>query len=251
MGDFMRKIAYLTIDDSPTKDMREKVDYLFSKDIPAVWFCTGKAMEKYPEEVVYAIKKGFVIGNHSYSHPHFSGISLAECKNEIKLTDEIIEQAYKRSGIARPVKVFRFPYGDKGGLKGDDVTAQYEGIGMERKEALQKFLSTLGYRKGFFPGITYNYYKAYKLDEDIDWYWTYDIMDWELYREEREFGFDSIEKIFDKMEENDPENWKGLNCFLSEDIILTHDQTATTKEFKRIIDRLISKNIEFRLPQFK
>ena len=35
----MRKIAYLTIDDGPSKDMKMKVDYLVSKGIPAIWFC--------------------------------------------------------------------------------------------------------------------------------------------------------------------------------------------------------------------
>lgn len=251
MEDIMGKIAYLTIDDSPTKDMSEKVDYLFSKNIPAIWFCVGRNIEKYMDEVVYAIKKGFIIGNHSYSHPHFSEISVAEGMKEIKITDEIIEQAYKLSELERPVKVFRFPYGDKGGLKGDDVLVQYEGEGKVRKEEFQRFLKDLGYRCGDYSGITYDYFKKYKLDEDIDWYWTYDIMDWELSLQVNQYGFDSIEKIFNKMDENDPDNWNGLNYILSEDIILTHDQISTTKVFQPIIDRLISKNIEFRLPSFK
>ncbi len=247
----MNKVAYLTIDDSPTKDMRVKVDYLFSNRIPAIWFCTGMAMEENMEDVVHAIKKGFVIGNHSYSHPHFSEIDLAMGEHEIRTTDEIIERAYQMAEIERPAKVFRFPYGDKGGLNGDDVSVQSDHTRSKKKELLQSFLKDMGYTGACSPKITYAHYKKYNLDRDIDWYWTYDIMDWELYRDTREFGFDSIEKIFNKMDQNDPEDWKGLNDPLSEDIILTHDQTATTKEFSLIMDRLISKNIEFRLPAFK
>jgi len=33
-----RKIAYLTIDDAPTKDFRKKVDFLIKKKVPATFF---------------------------------------------------------------------------------------------------------------------------------------------------------------------------------------------------------------------
>ena len=60
-----KKIAYLIIDDGPSKDMKKKVDFLVSKKIPAIWFCRGDYLEKRPEAAVYAIKKGHIIGNHS------------------------------------------------------------------------------------------------------------------------------------------------------------------------------------------
>lgn len=234
----MKKIAYLTIDDSPSKDMRLKADFLFSKKIPAIWFCTGKAIESNMNDVIYAIKKGFIIGNHSYGHPHFSEIDLSTGEKEIKMTDDIIEHAYKIANIERPVKVFRFPYGDKGDRNSD------------KKEVLQIFLKELGYTGPNRINITYEIYNKNNLAKDIDWFWTYDIMDWELYRATRIFGYDSIEKIYEKMDQDDPEGWKGLNFPLSEDIILVHDHEATTKEFFLCIDRLISKKIEFRLPVF-
>ncbi|MBN1888244.1 MAG: polysaccharide deacetylase family protein [Thermoflexales bacterium] len=52
------KIAYLTIDDAPSPMMREKVDYLVRKKIPAVWFCIGEFLDRRPELALYAIQNG-------------------------------------------------------------------------------------------------------------------------------------------------------------------------------------------------
>ncbi len=46
---------------------------------------------------MFAIKKGFIIGNHSYAHPHFSKITKEEAFEQIKKTDKIIEEVYKKS----------------------------------------------------------------------------------------------------------------------------------------------------------
>ena len=55
------KIAYLTIDDSPSSTFIRKIDYLSDQNIPAVFFCIGNLMEKYSNEIIEAIHKGFVI----------------------------------------------------------------------------------------------------------------------------------------------------------------------------------------------
>ena len=85
------KKVFLTIDDSPSSTFIEKLDYLESKNIPAVFFCIGNLMEKREEMMVECVNRGFSIGNHSYSHPHFSKIDIDQCKIEIEKTDEIIE----------------------------------------------------------------------------------------------------------------------------------------------------------------
>ena len=41
----MRKKIYLTIDDSPSPQFRENLDYLIERKIPAVFFCIGNRME--------------------------------------------------------------------------------------------------------------------------------------------------------------------------------------------------------------
>ena len=70
-------------------------------------------MEQYPDQVIYAIRKGFVIGNHSYSHPKFSDISIEECLEEISKTDLIIDRLYKEANVKRGKKYFRYPKGIK------------------------------------------------------------------------------------------------------------------------------------------
>lgn len=117
----IKKIAYLTIDDAPSTCLKEKVDYLYNKKIPAIFFCEGERMQKRIDLVEYAINKGFIIGNHAWDHPYFSNLSLENCFKQIKDTDNLINKIYKKAGRKRPANYFRFPYGDKGGNQsGDD-----------------------------------------------------------------------------------------------------------------------------------
>lgn len=243
----MVKIAYLTIDDSPSENMKEKVEFLMSKKIPAIWFCRGDFLEKRPEPVIFAIKNGFVIGNHSYSHPHFSEIPLKQCLEEIEKTDKIIEEIYKKTRVKRPGKVFRFPYGDKGG--GDDTEKGWPENRKDFIQTLQDFLKKLGYTQPKFKGINYQWYKKAGLLKDRDVYWTYDCLEWAVFRKNHLFGIDSLEKVFERMEEDVPEGCRGLNFPGSEEIILIHDHPESTPLFKPIIERLLSKGIEFRLPK--
>ena len=101
------KTAYLTIDDAPSPKMGEKVDYLLRKGIPAVWFCEGRYLEQRPEAAMDAIRNGFILGNHAYDHPRFSGLKLDECFDQIRRTDGLIESLYCRCGVKRPARWFR------------------------------------------------------------------------------------------------------------------------------------------------
>lgn len=225
------KTAYLTIDDAPTPDFAGKVDYLAERDIPAVIFCQGGYLEARPDLAVYAVQRGFTLGNHSYNHPYFSELDIDTCFDQIMRTDALLNAVYQRAGVARTAKYFRFPFGDKGG---------------EHKDRLQAFLRGLGYSKPAFPGITYRYYHAEGLDQDVDWYWTFDTVDYGLLMDEPTYGIDSIEKIFERMDENEPEDGRGLNDPGSEDIILMHDFVETTSVFYAMIDRLLEKGITFK-----
>ena len=64
------KKAYLTINDSPSPHIKQKVDFLLSKGIPAIFFCEGRKIEEHSNTVIYAIKNDFIIGNHSYFLPY-------------------------------------------------------------------------------------------------------------------------------------------------------------------------------------
>ena len=76
--------ALLTIDDIASKNTPAIVDYLNEKRIKAILFATGQNVERYYEEALYAVKNGMIVGNHSYSHPAFSSLTMKECMEEIE-----------------------------------------------------------------------------------------------------------------------------------------------------------------------
>jgi peptidoglycan/xylan/chitin deacetylase (PgdA/CDA1 family) len=244
----MRKIAYLTIDDAPSADFGKKIDFLQSRSVPAIFFCQGNALESYPEISVEAIQRGFVIGNHAYDHPHFSEIALETCFEQIRLTDEIIANLYDRAGVANHAKYFRFPYGDKGSLTGDDVLASITAAGIERKRTIQNYLLELGYSLPAFEGIRYKYYLKGGFLDDVDWYWTYDVHEWSMYSEQPVHGIETVEDIFTRMDEVVPEGGRGLNTPGSAEIILIHDHVETTEIFFAVVDRMLEKDLVFCLP---
>lgn len=241
------KVAYLTVDGGPSPDMKTKVDILVAQQIPAIWFCRGDCLELKSEHAIYAIKKGFIIANHSYSHQRFSDLSPNACFDEIKKTDAIIESIYRDAGIQRPVKFFRFPYGDKGGSKCTKVLEPYDREGKVRKEKIQQFLRGLGYTQPRFENISYRYYRKAGHLDDADWYWTYDVMEWAIRKPM--FGISSLEKVYKRMDEHFPKSEHGYYNN-SEEIILVHDHLETTPFFQPVIERLLGKGIDFRLPPF-
>lgn len=110
----MNKKIYLTIDDAPSKHTKKKVAFLQEHNIPAIFFCRGESMPNYKESLIFAIKNGYHLGNHSYSHPHFSKITYEQAVQEILKTEKLIDECYQLSGVKRPYKVIRFPFGDRG-----------------------------------------------------------------------------------------------------------------------------------------
>ncbi len=243
------KAAYLTIDDAPSPAMSAKVDCLSARGIPTVWFCQGTHLEQRPEEALYAIGKGFVLGNHAYDHPYFSDLSLAEGLEQIRRTDEILDGLYRRAGVKRPAKYFRFPYGDKGGGTYSEVLEPYSASGLERKQALQAYLRHLGYTQPRLEAVTYRYFRDAGLHNDVDWYWTYDAMEWTVFTAEPEFGISSLEKVLARMDEDEPEGRRGLNDPRSAEIVLVHDHLNTTAFFEPIIARLVEKGLAFASPE--
>ncbi len=137
-----QKGVFITIDDGPwihndKKDLKmqeEEINldlnygretfssflkYFIKQGIFATFFFVGKRLQialkdrNYKNLIIYAIKKGFVIGNHSYSHTPFSQLSMVDIYEEIRKTDELIEGLYLEANVKRPAKLFRFPYGDR------------------------------------------------------------------------------------------------------------------------------------------
>ncbi len=84
--------------------------------------------------------------------------------------------------------------------------------------------------------------------DDIDWYWTYDCMDWSVFSDEPIFGIDSLEAILARMDEDVPDGGRGLQYPGSSEIVLTHDHETSTHIFEPIIRRLLEKGLHFQLP---
>jgi peptidoglycan/xylan/chitin deacetylase (PgdA/CDA1 family) len=250
-----RKQAYLTIDDSPGHDFGEKVEFLHRKNVPALFFCVGNKLEAQADVVVAAIQKGYVIGNHSFSHPHFSDLSLEEGKLEISQTDKIIDRLYLLAEVPRPGKYFRFPYFDAGG----DLSAEdYEARGampepetlsypnLRRRVALQEYLLSLGYRQPSFENIDVRFFRNPSLLADVDVKCTFDQLEYYLGKPDAPWGLSSSEAILARIDEDFPFEGRSLKCQNTSDIVLVHDHDETTELFYRILCRYLEVGIEFR-----
>lgn len=100
------KIA-LTFDDGPHPRYTGQIlDVLEEYDIKATFFVVGVNAKNYPDSLIDVIKKGHEIGNHTYSHPHVSGL------NTYTLTDEVEKCESTIYGLTDyKTKLFRPPEG--------------------------------------------------------------------------------------------------------------------------------------------
>lgn len=162
------KKIFMTVDDAPSKHLKLKVDFFIKHSIPAVFFCRGEFIEENAASLVYAIQQGFMIGNHSYSHPYFSTISLQQCFDEIIRTDVLIDKCYAQAGIKRPHKVMRFPFGDRGA--GAYFAEPRTAEAFHKVMSLQQFLRAhqyVGLNIGMQSSVAY-----------LDVPWTWDSYDY-------------------------------------------------------------------------
>ncbi|MCC7305575.1 MAG: polysaccharide deacetylase family protein [Alphaproteobacteria bacterium] len=256
--------AYLTIDDGPSEKFTDFVDFLGERNIPAVFFNRGDYMEARPDDVIYGIKKGYIMANHTYSHRRASELSFEENCAEIKRTDEILEDLYKKAEVERPGKYFRFPYMDRGmgpwladpeDLKEEYRAAHLEllqaGLGhkpqepdaqqIEKKDKLQAFLKSLGYEKLPVKGVKIPWYAKTEMGKSIDSLCTYSTSDWALLeRHKGSHGFSTVKDLMAKMD-NDP--W--LNREKSNHIILAHEQAEIHGVTKELVEHFLAGDWEF------
>lgn len=235
----MTKTLYLTIDDAPSTDCIHKLDFLDEHDIKAVWFAEERYIETRPDIAVEMIKRGHIVGNHAFSHPHFSAITMDNCTNEIEKTHRLLQQIYEQAEVEWTQRYFRFPFGDKG-----NVGAALK----EQSDAIQSNLKKLGYTQPTWDDITYAHFKDVGLHQAYDWYWTYDSHDWCAYSDHPVHGIDTPEKVLARIDEDVPNSGRGINYPDSADIVLVHDHVTPDNLFQQIIAKLLTKDVEFRLP---
>ena len=200
--------AVLTIDDVPSKNTRPIVDYLESRGIKAILFAYGKRLERLPENGVYALQHGMILGNHSYAHPGFSKISFEEGRREIEKCEELLDRVYREAGVERCFRPFRFPYGDKGG---------------ENKVALQKYLRENQFNKVEDTQIAFPWWKEQGMDRDIDTLWTFDFAE---YRIRPDSGF-TMEDVWKRVYDPAPQSGGPILKDGSNHIILMHAHDET------------------------
>ena len=77
------------------------------------------------------VKSGMVLGNHTYSHPDFNQLTVAQFEEEIEKGDIVTRQLMQSR---RPYQLyFRHPM-------------THTGDTLEKKEAIEKFLAARGYK---------------------------------------------------------------------------------------------------------
>jgi len=76
--------------------------------VPATFFLTGQWAAGNPSQVQSIRAAGHRIGNHSMSHPYFTGLSAAQIGEQLTGAQQAIQAAG-----ADPRPLFRFPFGDR------------------------------------------------------------------------------------------------------------------------------------------
>jgi peptidoglycan-N-acetylglucosamine deacetylase len=103
-----KKVVAITFDDGPNPVYTPQVLEIFSKAKgKATFFMIGEQMRNHPEVVKLVTDQGHEIGNHTFTHPKLSQLSIHDCLNEIEETEKLIEKMAGR----KPV-IFRPPYFD-------------------------------------------------------------------------------------------------------------------------------------------
>ncbi len=239
--------AYLTIDDGPSPDRPILLAALAQAGVTAVFFSEGAKLEQYPELALATIRAGHVLANHSFTHPHFSDISVEEAKIEIARTDDLIESLYRQAGLSRPAKLFRFPYGDTGDGRQGMVFKWWLRRDQRKYAALQAFLRVLGYEHLPVSGGLPNWYE--NLSRSADTHWTFDVMEWSLTQARPIWQLNSLQTIQSRINQQHPRDIRGLpfwkKRWLGGDdrsqIILMHDQVGLGQHFAILLAQLREK----------
>ena len=228
--------ALLTIDDITSRNTESIVGYLNEKGITAVMFAIGDKLESHPEAAVYALQHGMIVGNHSYSHPAFSGLSYDEAVEQISKCEEQIDKVYKAAGVERKYRFFRFPYGDKGG---------------DKKEALQKYLRDSGFDKLRDTQLEYPWWKEHGHADDIDTFWTFDFAEYMI---RPGSGF-TKEDVFKRIDDPEPPWGAAMLKDGNNHLILlhAHDETEelVPEYYRQFIDYLLEHGVVFDVPEAK
>lgn len=102
-----RKAVALTFDDGPNPNTTPVALELLKKyNAKATFFMVGRSVAGNEEIIKQVVAEGHQIGNHSWSHPLLTKISLEQAKSQINDTTEALKKASGQN-----VHIMRPPYG--------------------------------------------------------------------------------------------------------------------------------------------
>ncbi len=246
--------AYLTVDDSPSAGTEALTGFLAARNIPAILYCRGDRLEENPSAIIDAIRKGFLIGNHAYSHRPAEELGPDGMIAEIVKTEELIDAAYIEANLERPCRTFRFPYIDRG--DGDRLERHFDDIikviteehdlpvqENEAVKALQKYLKEEGYVQPF-AGIAHPLYRHPVIAGAADSLFTFSAGDWMMTeRHKGKWPYKTLSDLKRRIDD-DPFLW-GKN---SRHIVLFHDQDEIRQVTVDLIAYMQDKGICFLPP---
>ncbi|GAA4323840.1 polysaccharide deacetylase family protein [Pontixanthobacter gangjinensis] len=104
---YPEKAVALSFDDGPVENTLEILDILDRYNAKAAFFCIGKKIEKHPEIFREIIKRGHIVGNHTFSHTRKMGfLPTKVILNEIERCDRVAQKEGKVK-----MNLFRPPFG--------------------------------------------------------------------------------------------------------------------------------------------
>ena len=102
-----RKVVALTFDDGPNPNTTPVALELLKKyNAKATFFMVGRSVTGNEDIIKQVVAEGHQIGNHSWSHPLLTKVTLEQAKSQINDTTEVLKKA---SG--QDVHIMRPPYG--------------------------------------------------------------------------------------------------------------------------------------------
>lgn len=105
--DFPENAVSLSFDDGPDENTLKILDILDKHNAKAVFFCIGKKIEEHPKIFREILKRGHIVGNHTYSHTRKMGfLSSKTIRNEILECDKVAQEI---GGVK--MNLFRPPFG--------------------------------------------------------------------------------------------------------------------------------------------
>ena len=98
---------------TPTQVNEQMIAALKGGHVPAIGFVNGTGTEQHPETPRVLPKwrsAGFLLGNHTWTHPHLSEITIPQFESELMKGDPLLS----RLGDGSDWRWFRYPFLDEG-----------------------------------------------------------------------------------------------------------------------------------------